>query len=158
MSAVNECFPVRCMKSLHGTHRSYRSPSQHQKQTNFPSIRVSQSRNPGERRENALNCYSDADCEVWSVFAELLMEINALFWWSGSRKWMRLELNYCKARAAPLSLSSGPSEARARERERERESCPLLLHPVTCVCVTVSCVWEYIENPIKLTRSVKKDS
>ncbi len=122
----------------------------------FPSIRVSQSRNPGERRENALNCYSDADCEVWSVFPELPMEINEVFWWSGSRKWMRS--SWITVKLAQLRSRSPQARARARERESERESCPLLLHPGhVCVC-TVSCVWEYIENPIKLTRSVKKDS
>ncbi len=121
----------------------------------FPSIRVSQSRNPGERRENALNCYSDADCEVWSVFPELHMEINALFWWSGSRKWMRS--SWITVKLAQLRSRSPQARARARARERERErerELPITTASGSRVCV---CVWESIENPIKLM-SVKKDS
>ncbi len=157
MSAVNECFPVRCMKSLHGTHRSYRSPSQHQKQTNFsiyPCLAVQKSgRKEGKRSELlsrcwlwSLVCFPRASYgNKWGILMERQQKVNAL------------ELNYCKARAAPLSLSSGPSE-RARERERERErELPITTASGSRVC-TVSCVWEYIENPIKLMRSVKKDS
>ncbi len=124
----------------------------------FPSIRVSQSRNPGEGGKT-----------LWPVIPMLIVKSGlfsqsflwnkCVIWWSGSRKWMRSSWITVKPQrsSAPRSPQARAS-ARERERERERE-LPITTASGSRVCVcNVSCVWEYIENPIKLTRSVKKDS
>ncbi len=133
MSAVNECFPVRCMKSLHGTHRSYRSPSQHQKQTNFsiyPCLAVQKSgRKEGKRSELLFRCW------LWSLvcFPRASYGNKWVFWWSGSRKWMRS--SWITVKLAQLRSRSPQARASARERERERERA------AHYYCIRVTCVY-----------------
>ncbi len=140
MSAVNESFSSQMCEISSRDSSLVSNSLRHQKQANFsiyPWLAVQKS---GRKVGNALKCYSDADCEVWSVFAALPMEIYVIFWWrrrrsrsSSSRKWRRSRRITVSSRSSALTLLR-PERERVELNWILREICPIILHPGR-VCV-----------------------